>query len=77
MQEMLDIVRRQPRTAYDVASLAFGFGIDSPLTVQFPATFETIAHLEFMRSTGRVAREEGGGQISIGRKQTRRLAVGG
>lgn len=59
MQEMLDIVRQQPRTAYDVARIAFDFNIESSLTVQFPATFETLAHLELMRSQGRVERIEG------------------
>lgn len=58
MREMADIVSRQARTAYEVASLAFGFDIDSPLQVQFPATFETLAHLEFMRIAGRIVREE-------------------
>jgi glyoxylase-like metal-dependent hydrolase (beta-lactamase superfamily II) len=60
MQEMFDIVRRQARTAYDVASLAFGFDFESPLTVQFPATFETLAHLEYLRSLGKVVHEEQG-----------------
>jgi len=59
MQEMLDIVKREPRTAYNVASQAWGFGIDASLTVQFPATFEAIAHLEYMRSLGMVTRDEG------------------
>jgi len=63
MQEMLDIVRRQPRTAYDVAALAFGFDVDSPVTVQFPATFETLAHLEYLRSIGRAERDEEDEQI--------------
>ena len=58
MQEMLDIVRRRPRTAYDVASQAFGFDIESPLSVQFPATFETLAHLEYLQAVGDVRREE-------------------
>jgi glyoxylase-like metal-dependent hydrolase (beta-lactamase superfamily II) len=58
MQEMLDIVRHQPRTAYDVASQAFGFDIDSPITVQFPATFETLAHLEYLRAIDQVASDE-------------------
>ena len=58
MQEMLDTVRRHARTPYEVATLAFGLDFDSPLTVQFPATFETIAHLELLRSTGTVVREE-------------------
>ncbi len=55
LQEMIDILRRQPRTAYDVARQAFGFDSDSPLTYQFPATFETLAHLEYLRHQGRVA----------------------
>ncbi|MFI5364095.1 MAG: MBL fold metallo-hydrolase [Candidatus Binatia bacterium] len=58
MQEMLDIVRRRPRTAYEVATQAFSFDIDSPITIQFPATFETLAHLEYLRSIGKVARED-------------------
>jgi glyoxylase-like metal-dependent hydrolase (beta-lactamase superfamily II) len=58
LREMLDIVRRQPHTAYEVASQAFGFDVDGPLQVQFPATFETLAHLEYMRLDGRVVREE-------------------
>jgi len=63
LQEMLDIVRHRACTAYEVATQAFGFDIDSPLTVQFPATFETLAHLELMRATGKVAREEPGEQV--------------
>jgi len=63
MQEMLDIVRRQGRTAYEVASLAFGFDIESPLTVQFPATFETLAHLEYLRSISKVDRSDEGEHI--------------
>ncbi len=62
MQEMLDIVRRRPRTAYEVATQAFSFDIDSPITVQFPATFETLAHLEYLRSIGKVVREDGSEQ---------------
>jgi hypothetical protein len=56
---MLDVIRRVPHTAYDVARSAFGFNGDSPLTVQFPATFETLAHLEYLRHEGKVAREDG------------------
>lgn len=63
LQEMLDIVRRRPHTAYDVAAEAFSFDIDSPLTVQFPATFETLAHLEYLRSIGKAARDELGEQL--------------
>lgn len=58
MQEMLDIVRQRPRTAYDVARIAFDFNLESSLTIQFPATFETLAHLELLRSRGRVGSEE-------------------
>jgi len=58
VHEMLDIVRRAPHTAYEVARLAWGFDVDAPLTMQFPATFETIAHLEYMRSRGLVIRED-------------------
>ncbi|MFQ5666875.1 MAG: MBL fold metallo-hydrolase [Candidatus Binatia bacterium] len=63
MQEMRDIVRHRPRTAYEVASQAFDFDADSPFTIQFPATFETLAHLEFLRSTGKVARDDAGERI--------------
>ena len=58
MQEMLDAIRRQALTAYEVAGLAFSFDADSPITVQFPATFETLAHLEYLRSIGRAVRED-------------------
>lgn len=58
MQEMLDAIQRQPRTAYEVAGIAFSFDINSPITVQFPATFETLAHLEYLRSSGRALRED-------------------
>jgi len=58
LREMLDMLRRGPRAAYDVAAQAFGFNGDSPITVQFPATFETLAHLEFLRLQGSVGRQE-------------------
>jgi glyoxylase-like metal-dependent hydrolase (beta-lactamase superfamily II) len=57
LQEMLDILHKHPRTAYDVARRAFGFDSDSPITYQFPATFETLAHLEYLRHEGRVTSE--------------------
>jgi glyoxylase-like metal-dependent hydrolase (beta-lactamase superfamily II) len=62
-QQMLDCIRRQARTAYDVARVAFDFDFDSSLTIQFPATFETLAHLEYLRHEGKVAREETNGQV--------------
>jgi glyoxylase-like metal-dependent hydrolase (beta-lactamase superfamily II) len=63
MQEMLDIIRQRPRTAYDVARIAFDFNADSSLTVQFPATFETLAHLELLRSLGRATNEDRGDEV--------------
>ncbi len=63
LREMRDLVRNRALTAYEVASEAWGFGIDGPLQVQFPATFESLAHLEFLRLEGRVACEEVDGRI--------------
>lgn len=63
MQEMLDIVRARPRTAYEVASLAFAFDIEAPVMIQIPATFETLAHLEYLRSIGKAERDAQGDQI--------------
>ena len=56
MEAMLDIVRGRPRTAYDVALEAFDLTPQSPFQQQFPATFETLAHLEHMRLQGRTER---------------------
>ncbi len=58
LQDILDIARAHRHTAYDVARRAFGFDSDSPLTYQFPATFETLAHLEYLRQAGDVVAEE-------------------
>jgi glyoxylase-like metal-dependent hydrolase (beta-lactamase superfamily II) len=66
MQGMLDIVRQRPRTAYDVARIAFDFNADSSLTIQFPATFETLAHLELLRARGRVSRADRDGETLYG-----------
>jgi len=73
MQEMLDIVRARPRTAYEVASRAFAFDIDAPFTIQIPATFETLAHLEYLRSVGKVERDREGEQMVY--RATHTLAV--
>jgi glyoxylase-like metal-dependent hydrolase (beta-lactamase superfamily II) len=62
LQEMIDAIRRQGRTAYEIAAVAFGFDIGSPLMVQFPATFETLAHLEYLHALGKVVREAHGEQ---------------
>ena len=63
LRDILDIVRREPRHAYDVARRAFSFDSDSPLTYQFPATFETLAHLEYLRHEGAVVSEERDEQV--------------
>jgi len=63
LQDMIDIVRHQMHTAYDVARRAFAFDSDSPLSYQFPATFETLAHLEYLRQAGTVSTEERDGQV--------------
>ena len=60
LQEMIDAIRRQGRTAYEIAGIAFGFDMGSPLMVQFPATFETLAHLEYLHALGKVVREDHG-----------------
>jgi glyoxylase-like metal-dependent hydrolase (beta-lactamase superfamily II) len=58
LQEMVDVIRPQARTAYEIASLVFSFDADTALMVQLPATFETLAHLEYLHSLGRIVREE-------------------
>jgi glyoxylase-like metal-dependent hydrolase (beta-lactamase superfamily II) len=58
LQETLDVVRRRPRLPYDAARRVFGFALDSSIMVQFPATFETLAHLEYLRHEGKVVRQE-------------------
>jgi glyoxylase-like metal-dependent hydrolase (beta-lactamase superfamily II) len=63
LQDMLDIARKEAHTAYDVARRAFSFDSDSPLTYQFPATFETLAHLEYLRQAGDVVSEERDEQV--------------
>ena len=63
MQVMLDIVRGRPRTAYETALEAFDLTRESPFQQQFPATFETLAHLEHMRLQGRTEKVERGDKI--------------
>lgn len=58
LREMLASVHGQARTAYDVACLAWGFDERAPLQVQFPATFEALAHLEYLCAAGKVIRLE-------------------
>ena len=63
LQDILDIVRRHELHTYDVARRAFAFDSDSPLTYQFPATFETLAHLEHLRHAGAVTSVERDAQV--------------
>jgi glyoxylase-like metal-dependent hydrolase (beta-lactamase superfamily II) len=63
MQVMLDCLRGRPRTAYDLALEAFDLTPQSPFQQQFPATFETLAHLEHMRRQGRTDRDELDGRV--------------
>ena len=63
LREMVDLIRPQARTAYEVASLAFSFDADTTLMVQLPATFETLAHLEYLHAAGQAVREERGDQV--------------
>ncbi len=58
MLAALDAARTRPRTAYDVAQEIFGFDDLAPPQVQFPATFEALAHLELLVRQGRMARLE-------------------
>lgn len=57
LKEMLDLIRRRPLTAYEVARISFGFDGDAPVTMQFPATFETLAHLEYLCHSGQAERD--------------------
>ncbi len=54
LQQIVDILRRGPRNGYQLARRAFDFDDDSPVTYQFPATFETLAHAEYLRHQGKV-----------------------
>lgn len=60
MEVMLDIVRGRPRTAHEIALEAFDLTRQSPFQQQFPATFETLAHLEHMRRERRVRKLDTG-----------------
>jgi glyoxylase-like metal-dependent hydrolase (beta-lactamase superfamily II) len=60
--EMLDIVRRQPKCAFDVAMQVFGDEA-RPIFHVMAATFETLAHLEYACIEGRARKQEKGGRI--------------
>ncbi len=59
--EMLDIVRRKPKCAFEVAESIFGQN-DLPIFHVMAATFETLAHLELARIEGRARKTERDGR---------------
>ncbi len=58
-EEMVDLVRRKPATAFDVAQQFFGEEAQ-PIFQAMLATFETLAHLEHAFRQGRVRKIESG-----------------
>lgn len=63
MEEIHDVLRARPQSAYETAMETFGLNPESSLLQQFPATFETLAHLESLRRKGRVLTEERDGVL--------------
>ena len=59
---MLDLIRRRPMTAYEVALDAFAIAPDVRFQVM-AATVETLAHLELLRFEGRALRSEHDGVV--------------
>jgi glyoxylase-like metal-dependent hydrolase (beta-lactamase superfamily II) len=66
---MLELIRRRPCTAYEVALDAFAIDADNRFQVM-AATYETLAHLELLRREGRALRAEEHGVV---RWQGRRI----
>jgi glyoxylase-like metal-dependent hydrolase (beta-lactamase superfamily II) len=48
LEEVTNTIRRQPKTAYDIAVEVFGNDESRPLFHILAATFETLAHLHFL-----------------------------
>jgi glyoxylase-like metal-dependent hydrolase (beta-lactamase superfamily II) len=61
-EEMLDLTRKHPQTAFEVAQQVFG-GEERPIFHVMAATFETLAHLELACFEGRARKSERGEQI--------------
>jgi hypothetical protein len=59
---MLDLIRKRPRTAYEVALDAFAIAPDNRFQVM-AATVETLAHLELLRLEGRALKAEQNGVV--------------
>ena len=57
-QEMHDTIRRQAKTAYEIALEVFGSGDNRPIFHTIAATFETLAHLHLLVHEGKVRRLE-------------------
>ena len=60
--EMLDLVRRRPQTAFEVAQQVFG-NEERPIFHVMAATFETLAHLEHAYIEGRAKKMERDGRV--------------
>ena len=60
--DMLELCRKKPFTAYEIALQAFAITADNRFQVM-AATSETLAHLELLRREGRVLRDEQDGLI--------------
>lgn len=63
MLAALDAARARPRTAYDIAQEIFDFDELAPPQVQFPATFEALAHLELLVRQGRMEKVDENGPL--------------
>src|SRR5882762_8560832 len=59
--EMLDLTRKSPQTAFEIAQQVFG-GEERPIFHVMAATFETLAHLELACFEGRARRSVRGEQ---------------
>lgn len=59
---MLEVIRRGPRTPYEVALEAFAISPENRFQVM-AATSETLAHLEHLRRQGKALRDEAGGTL--------------
>ncbi len=60
--EMLDLIRKRPQTAFEVAQQVFG-SEERPIFHVMAATFETLAHLEYSCREGRARKVESGDKI--------------
>ena len=59
---MLDLVKQQPKTAFEVAQQVFG-GEERPIFHVMAATFETLAHLQLACIEGRARKMERGDKV--------------